>query len=153
MSTLHQPNTTPSRHLISPLPPLLQACNLTFLFFISRTPSQVPDLTIQNLSTITLTLDDLTLVDKGLSFSPTPSTLINDIQSQTLHDYNDFAKSLRLKYTGEQYIKQKHNSNYEPPPPTMTSLQVQYVLHLPGVNFTQRLTIIQNWISYCMIFY
>ena len=48
-----------------------------------------------------------------------------------VHDYNDFEKSLRLKYTREQYIKQKHNSNYEPPPQTTTSLLYRRMTFLP----------------------
>ena len=98
-------------------------------------------MTIHNLSTRALTPHDLTLLDKGLSFSPTPATPTKNIQAQILHDYNDFAKSIRLKYSRAQYTKQTHNNNYNPSvPPTMTSHLYRQMTFLPPQVQQTRIT-------------
>ena len=87
---------------------------------------------IHNLITRALTSHELTLLDRGLAFSTTPTTPTKDIQTRILHDYNGFAKSIKLKYTRTQYTKQTYNSNYNPPlPPTITSHLYRQMTFLP----------------------
>ena len=65
------------------------------------------DLTIHNLSTYELTPQDIELLDKGLSFSPTPNAPTHELHRQIFSHFNCFAQSLRLKYIRALYTKQK----------------------------------------------
>ena len=75
-------------------------------FFIPAPQPQTPHLTLHNLSTYHLTTEDYKLLDKGLSFSPTPNTPPTDAQLTILKSFNTFAKSLRLRY-----MRTTHSSN------------------------------------------
>ena len=98
-------------------------------FFVQAPVNQPSsELTIHNLSTYKLTQDDLQLLDKGLTFSPTPNTPTKELHRQILHHFNDFARSLRLKYAKARYTKQKHQP---PPQQTTTSLLYRQMKFLP----------------------
>ena len=55
-------------------------------------------MTVHNFSTFNLTPQHIQILTKGLSFSPTPKTSPANLQRQILHNYDEFAKSLHLKY-------------------------------------------------------
>ena len=75
--------------------------------------------TVHNLSSATLTQEELNILDKGLSFAPTPTTPQPEQQLLLLRHYNDFARSLRHVYSNQQYHTASKKPN--PPPPTTTS--------------------------------
>ena len=86
----HQPNFSHPLHLAQSqqTPPLL----------FSQAPPKLPlDLTVHNYSSYNLTHDDILLLNKGLTFSPTPSFSTQELCTQTFKYFNEFAKSLRLK--------------------------------------------------------
>ena len=55
-----------------------------------------PNLGVHNLSSQTLTSEILQLLQKGLSFSPTPHDLTNTQHVELLKRFDDFSNSLRL---------------------------------------------------------
>ena len=67
------------------------------------TPKNIPGL--HNLSSYALTKHDVDLLTKGLSFAPTANTTTHELNVQTLTEFNEYAKSLRLKYLRMQYKK------------------------------------------------
>ena len=60
-------------------------------------------LTVHNLSNITLTHEELQLLSKGLSFSPTPTLPLKKGYFQVLNHFDQFAKSIRQKYVHTQF--------------------------------------------------
>ena len=75
-------------------------------------------------------MHDIQLLHKGLSFSPTPRTPHDDAHKQTLTSFNEFAKSLRLKYKRAQYPNQKQH--HHTPKPTETSHLYRRMKFLPA---------------------
>ena len=64
-------------------------------------------MTIHNLSNLTLTHDELRLLDKGLSFALSPMTPTIKTHKQLLKNFDNYAKSVRQKYV--------HATYYQPP--------------------------------------
>ena len=62
---------------------------------------------IQNLSTYQLSPQDLQLLDKGLSFCPTPSLPTQQLHTQILSHFNLYAQSLRLRYMRAKHTKHR----------------------------------------------
>lgn len=103
-------------------------------------------MTIHNLSTFNLTPQHIQILTKGLSFSPTPRVSHTDLHRQILHSFDNYAKSLRLKYKRAQCTRQRQH--HKPtsqtttsniyrcmkflPPPTVESPQERYtgIAHL-----------------------
>ena len=90
------------------------------------------DLTFHNLSTHQLTSEDYQLLNKGLSFSPTPNTPQKEIQQQILRNFDQFASSLRLKYMRIMHTSQKPHQ--EQLKPTTTSYIYRAMKFLPKPN-------------------
>ena len=115
-------------------------------FFRPEPNHKLPDLTIHNLSSFRLTPDDMQVLAKGLNFAPTPTTPFPKVQKQIFHSFNEFAKSLRLKYKRAHCTHQRqHHKSLNPtttsnvyrkikflPPPTIESPQARYtgIAHL-----------------------
>lgn len=68
------------------------------------------------------------MLTKGLNFSPTPTTPLPKVQ-QILHSYNEFAKSLRLKYKRTYCTHQRQH--HKSPAPTTTSYIYRQLKFLP----------------------
>ncbi len=63
------------------------------------TTHNIPNVTVHNLSSGSLNTEQLTLLTKGLSFTPTPN-IDNTVQyHQLLRQYNEFTRSPRPIYT------------------------------------------------------
>ena len=92
----------------------------------TETPqTQQPELVVHNYSTYKLSSDEISLLQKGLSFSPTPNCALPELRSQMLKYFNEFAKSLRLKYNRAQYRNKKRRTVIPPPPTTTTTIYRQ----------------------------
>ena len=103
----------------------------TASFFI-QTPSQTNPTNIttksaleglHNLSSYNLTKHDVNLLIKGLSFAPTPNTPTHKLHIQTLSEFNEYAKSLRLKHLRMQYRKTPANYQCQTNPTQTSYLQ------------------------------
>ena len=74
---------------------------------------------IKNLSNKQLTESQINLLAKGLKFIPTPVTNDNLIRQQLLHDFEQFARRMRLQYKYYGTEKEQHHfyvkSNWNPP--------------------------------------
>lgn len=78
-------------------------------------PPSFGDTLVHNLSTFQLTPQDVQVLTKGLSFAPTPKKPTSELHRQTLRSFNEFAKSLRLKYkTSAMYSPKTTPQNYQP---------------------------------------
>ena len=64
-------------------------------------------MTIHNFSTYNLTEYDIQLLNRGLTFSPSPDKYD---QHQVLKDFNSFARSLRLNYSRAKHTKKIYPS-------------------------------------------
>ena len=80
-------------------------------FFVPKPPPQATDVTLHNLTTLQLTAQDYQLLTKGLSFSPTPTTSAEVLQQQILQSFNDFARSLRLKFMRIRHTNQAQHQH------------------------------------------
>ena len=92
---------------------------------------QQSDMTIHNFSTYELTEEDIQLLNKGLTFAPTPDTPTQDLHVQILRNFNDFAQSLRLKYTRSRYTKRTLQPRQTALSPTTTQLIYRPMRFLP----------------------
>ena len=111
---------------------ILPQCQAHMVPHRSGCVQQATDLTIHNLSTYNLTPQDIQLLHKGLNFSLTPRTPPADAHRQILTTFNEFAKSLRLKYKRAQYPNQKQH--HHTPKPTETSHLYRRMKFLPAPN-------------------
>lgn len=82
--------------------------------------TQQPNFAVHNYSTYELSADEIALLHKGLSFSPTPNMSLPELRSQMLKYFNEFAKSLRLKHSRAQSRCKKRNTTCSPPSTTAT---------------------------------
>ena len=73
-------------------------------------------LTIHNLSTFEFSQQDLELLNKGLSFAPTPRKSFSEQQTLLLRHYDNFAKSVHRTYTKLQYRRPNTELPYVNPP-------------------------------------
>ena len=103
----------------------------TYPSFLREAPGHQhsDDMTIHNLSTFNLTPHHIQLLTKGLSFSPTPQTPLLDLHRQLLHNFNEYAISLRLKYERAHCTKQRQH--HKPTNPTTTSIIYRRMRVLP----------------------
>ena len=53
---------------------------------------------VHNLSSLTLSLEELQLLSKGLSFAPHPKIPVKKAYTQVFDCFDSFAKSVRQKY-------------------------------------------------------
>lgn len=60
-------------------------------------------MTIHNLSNLTLTHDELRILNKGLSFALIPTTTQIKTHRQLLKDFDNYAKTVRQKYVHNTY--------------------------------------------------
>ena len=98
-------------------------------FFVQRPPPQTRELTLHNLSTHTLTPAGYQLLDRGLTFSPTARLPPTELQRTILQSFDNFAKSLRLRYmriTGSSCRPHQH-----PTKPCTTSHLYRHMKFLP----------------------
>ena len=94
--------------------------------------TQLLDLTVHNYSKYELSADEIALLNKGLSFSPTPKISLPELRSQMLKYFNEFAKSLRLKYSRAQSRRKRRNTIN--PPPSTTATIYRRMKFLPPMN-------------------
>ena len=92
--------------------------------------TQQPELIVHNYSTYMLSSDEISLLHKGLSFSPTQTCSLPELRSQMLKYFYEFAKSLRLKYNRAQY-RNKKRQTVTPPPLTTTATIYRQMKFLP----------------------
>ena len=85
--------------------------------------TQQPELIVHNYSTYMLSSDEISLLHKGLSFSPTQTFSLPELRSQMLKYFNEFAKSLRLNRA--QYRNKKRQT--VTPPPHSNNLQTNEI--------------------------
>ena len=82
---------------------------------------------IKNLSDIQLTTDQTSLLSKGLRFIPTPVTKENSIRHQSMRDFNQFARRMRLQYIYHGENNEPHpfhvKTNWEPPAQQSVALE------------------------------
>ena len=119
---------------------------------------------IHNLSTYQLSEQDIALLTKGLSFAPTPNTPTQTLCLQTLRAFDDYAKSLRLKYLRAQYTKTASLQHFKPsftsylyrpmkfvPRPTCETPKARYsgVSHLEQYIYTTKTTLDDNLPTVC----
>ena len=147
------PSHSPAHSFLHPLPHysnmLCRLLSPLLFFFIPALPRKPPDLTLHNLSTYELTPQDIQLLNKGLSFAPTPHATNPDSHQQLLRNFNDFARSLRLKYMRAKHTKQKQH--YNAPPQTTTSFIYRRMKFLPPIKAetpVQRYTGVQHLEQY-----
>ena len=86
-------------------------------------------MTLHNLTTLQLTAQDYQLLTKGLSFSPTPTTSATVVRQQLFQTFNDFARSLRLKFMRIRHTNQTQHQNSQKP--TTTSYLYRSMKFLP----------------------
>ena len=86
------------------------------------TPTAQPELTVHNYSSYELSSDEISLLHRGLSFSPTPMVSLPELQSQMLKYFNEFARSLRLKYSRAQYTNKKRKTTSSVSPTTTATV-------------------------------
>ena len=120
------PNYIPQNH---PLP----------AFFVPAFPSSAPELTVHNFSTYHLTAEETQLLDKGLSFCPSLNVSPNDLLRGLIKDFDQFSRSLRLKYTQAKRTQEKTKpqriQQYQNPihPTTVSTLHRKFRF-LPPTN-------------------
>ena len=74
-------------------------------------------MTIHNLSSHTFNEDELSLLNKGLSFAPTPTSTQQE-QLQLLRHYDNYAKTVRRSYTNRVYSRPHNETITQNQPPT-----------------------------------
>ena len=97
---------------------------------IANEKTQQPKLTVHNYSAYQLSTEELSLLH---NFSPTPVISLEELQSQMLRHFNDFAKSLRLKYSCAQCRKKSRKLTKPLPPTSMATIHRQ-IKFLPLTN-------------------
>ena len=88
-------------------------------------------MTLHNLTTLQLTAQDYQLLTKGLSFSPTPTTSAEVLQQQIFQSFNDFARSLRLKFMRIRHTNQTQHQYSQKPTTTSYLYRSMKFLHKP----------------------
>ena len=92
-------------------------------FFIPKLPANTAtSLTVHNLSSITLSPQELQLLSKGLSFAPTPSLPVRKTYFQVLNHFDSYAKSVRQKYVHAQFYTPTAHSATEEQPTTTSNI-------------------------------
>ena len=99
---------------------------------------------IKNLSNKQLTESQINLLAKGLKFIPTPVTNDNLIRQQLLHDFEQFARRMRLQYMYYKTEKEQHpfyvKSNWNPPVQQSVALESyleEVKISLAEINLTK----------------
>ena len=99
---------------------------------------------IKNLSNKQLTESQINLLAKGLKFIPTPVTNDNRIRQQLLHDFEQFARRMRLQYMYYGTEKEQHpfyvKSNWNPPIQQSVALESyleEVKISLAEINLTK----------------
>ena len=90
--------------------PRISQTHKTKPFFIARpTRNMDTTLTVHNLSSMSLSPDELQLLSKGLSFAPTPHLPLKKLFFQILDAFDSYARSVRQKYVHALY--HSHNAS------------------------------------------
>ena len=86
-------------------------------FFIHTPPqTSITALTVHNFSSVIFSQEESELLNRGLSFVPTPTLSSQQSHLHILQAFDAFAKSLRQKY---------YNTKYKQPPPPPLTIQCQ----------------------------
>ena len=94
---------------------------------------------IKNLSDTELTTEQINLLSRGLKFIPTPVMKENQIRSQLISDFNQFARRMRLKYIyhGKDTVPHPFHVKSSWIPPVQRSVALESYLEEVKLRLTE----------------
>lgn len=92
-------------------------------------------MTIHNLSNLTLSPDELRVLNKGLSFALSPTTSPIKTHRQLLRDFDNYAKTVRQKYVHATYHRPLNSEQMSTEETTVTSHIHRRMKFLPKQEF------------------